>query len=147
LGTLAVALALLVWLRRRGTRAPRPHIGNTLSPRAAMPSYAVVMAAFTTLLAERGLPEHVHWFFEEDWRRMQRPDGAPGIAIFPRPAKEAERIARVALERLRFHRPIALVAYALDGDRTLVGLQADVFTADEIYKPEWDIHFHIAESV
>jgi hypothetical protein len=117
------------------------------------PAFETVLQFWTSLLAERGLPQSVRWVFYQDYARQ-----LGRFAFRLRPAAEAERIARFAYEHLDPRNPqvdpkypLAIVAYAVNDGAVITGLQQDVFTANEdVYREDWNVYFdardHILEN-
>ena len=102
------------------------------------PEFDVALAFWKELLADRGHPENVCWIFQEDFCRMPQI-----VALRPRPADEAWRIARFAYAHLDPKQPLAFVAYMTTSEMTITGLQGDVFTAeDDVHRVDWNMFFY-----
>jgi hypothetical protein len=102
------------------------------------PEFDVALAFWTKLLSDRGHPQNVCWVFHEDFCRMPKI-----VALRPRRADEAWRIARFAYAHLDPKEPLAFVAYMATSEMTITGLQGDVFTADDdIYRDDWNMFFY-----
>jgi hypothetical protein len=105
-----------------------------------------MLAFWTSLLVERGLPNTVRWVFYEDFVRV------PSVrdwrfAFRLRSQSEADRIARFAYTHLDPKNPLAIVAYAVHDGSIVTGFQGDVFTADEDqYRDDWNIYFDAQET-
>jgi hypothetical protein len=117
------------------------------------PAFDAMFRFWVELLGDRGLPQRVRWVFYEDKARIPRPplDPYPNAARFafrPRPAVEAERIARFAYEHLDPKYPLAIVAYAVQDGSVITGFQGDLFMADDdIHRKDWNIYFDAREHI
>jgi hypothetical protein len=110
------------------------------------PDFETMLAFWTGLLAERGLPQAVRWVFHEDFARM--PSARDWRFAFRlRPTTEADRIARFAYARIDPKKPLAIVAYAVHEGFVVTGFQGDVFSANEdVYRDDWNIYFDARET-
>ena len=110
------------------------------------PDFETMLAFWTGLLAERGLPQTVRWVFHEDFARVWSVRDWR-FAFRLRSIAEADRIARFACAHLDPKYALAIVAYAVRDGSVVTGFQGDVFSANEdVYRDDWNIYFDAKET-
>lgn len=133
-------------LRKWGLGKDKPASSGRRDQTVRRPDFETMLAFWTGLLAERGLPQSVRWVFHEDFVRVPSTRDWR-FAFRPRPTAEADRIARFAYAHLDPKKVLGIVAYAVHDGAVVTGFQGDVFSASEgVYRDEWNIYFDAMET-